>query len=239
MRRSRPVPWRRSYLLGLLGLQYHYHHLVVPSQALSMSASSSKSMTSTSPVTRGAFIVLEGVDRCGKTTQVARLVERLAQDSSSVQAMRFPDRTTPIGRIINEYLQSSSSSDLNDAAIHLLFSANRWEATKTIQSHLQQGTNIVCDRYVHSGVAFSAAKVIEEQQESTGRHNNNDTAVTTTTTLNDDGTTPLLSLDWCRAPDQGLPDCVIFLDMSPEQAQERGGYVMCCLCWSAVVRSLC
>jgi len=36
----------------------------------------------------------------------------------------------------------------------------------------------------------------------------------------------LLSLDWCQAPDRGLPapDCVIFLQLTPEQAEQRGGY---------------
>ncbi len=37
----------------------------------------------------------------------------------------FPDRTTAVGDMIDTYL--SSKQDLDDAAIHLLFSANRWE----------------------------------------------------------------------------------------------------------------
>lgn len=37
----------------------------------------------------------------------------------------FPDRTTAVGDMIDTYL--SSKADLDDAAIHLLFSANRWE----------------------------------------------------------------------------------------------------------------
>lgn len=55
-----------------------------------------------SAVTRGAFILFEGVDRCGKTTQCKRLLEWLRCDKSSggfglgadkVEFMRFPDRT--------------------------------------------------------------------------------------------------------------------------------------------------
>ena len=38
---------------------------------------------------------------------------------------RFPDRTTAIGKMINSYL--TSQSEIDDAAVHLLFSANRWE----------------------------------------------------------------------------------------------------------------
>mmetsp|Transcript_1758 Transcript_1758/g.2708 ORF Transcript_1758/g.2708 Transcript_1758/m.2708 type:complete len:269 (-) Transcript_1758:643-1449(-) len=145
---------------------------------------------------RGAFLVLEGVDRCGKTTQCSLLLKHLVQTLSlSAIACRFPDRTTPIGQMINAYLLNQSEMD--DRAIHLLFSANRWEASKHLCQQLASGTTVVCDRYAYSGVAFSAAK------EDAG-----------------------LSLDWCKAADIGLPapDAVIFLDICQEEAEKRGGF---------------
>jgi dTMP kinase len=150
--------------------------------------------------TRGAFVVLEGVDRCGKTTQSAALLKKLMTAGMAAAALRFPDRTTQTGVLINSYLQSSSN--LDDRAVHLLFSANRWEAADHLTEQLASGTNVVCDRYAYSGVAFSSAKVKA------------------------DGVTPKLPLDWCQAPDIGLPapDCVIFLDLSPADAESRGGY---------------
>jgi dTMP kinase len=150
--------------------------------------------------TRGAFVVLEGVDRCGKTTQSAALLKKLIAAGMAAAALRFPDRTTQTGQLIDSYLQSSSN--LDDRAVHLLFSANRWEAADHLTEQLASGTNVVCDRYAYSGVAFSSAKVKA------------------------DGVTPKLPLDWCQAPDIGLPapDCVIFLDLSPADAELRGGY---------------
>jgi len=186
---------------------------------------------------RGAFIVLEGIDRCGKTTQTAllhqRLTEYLASTSTMIVpskatkpspsdpsppsapppppppplALRFPDRNTAVGQLINQYLQSTS--DLDDHAIHLLFSANRWEvADRMVDALLNQGQSIVCDRYAYSGVAFSAAKVVRED------------------VTGDETETPLLSMEWCQAPDKGLPapDCVIFLDLPQEEAERRGGF---------------
>ena len=50
--------------------------------------------SSTSTPKRGAFILLEGVDRCGKTTQVSLLVKHLLTLSIATVAYRFPDRTT-------------------------------------------------------------------------------------------------------------------------------------------------
>lgn len=74
---------------------------------------------------RGALIVLEGLDRCGKTSQSSRLLKYLEGLGYSVESWRFPDRNTCIGQMISSYL--SNKSQLDDNAIHLLFSANRWE----------------------------------------------------------------------------------------------------------------
>lgn len=52
------------------------------------------SSSSTTTPKRGAFILLEGVDRCGKTTQVSLLVKHLLSLSLATVAYRFPDRTT-------------------------------------------------------------------------------------------------------------------------------------------------
>jgi thymidylate kinase len=47
-------------------------------------------MTTTAAVKRGAFILFEGIDRCGKTTQSARLVDALRERGHTVEALRFP-----------------------------------------------------------------------------------------------------------------------------------------------------
>ncbi len=48
---------------------------------------------------RGAFLVFEGVDRCGKTTQTKLLVEKLKQDGRKVELMRFPGKFIRIVRL--------------------------------------------------------------------------------------------------------------------------------------------
>ena len=106
---------------------------------------------------RGVFILLEGIDRTGKTTQCKRLANHLKEDlGMKVEEMRFPARNTSIGGMINDYL--GNKQDLDDHVIHLLFSANRWEQAKKIRETLSSGTSIVMDRYAFSGVAYSASK---------------------------------------------------------------------------------
>ncbi|TMS20396.1 thymidylate kinase [Larimichthys crocea] len=105
---------------------------------------------------RGALIVLEGVDRAGKTTQCKKLFEALQRSGKPAEMMRFPDRTTTIGKLISAYLENKS--DLEDHTVHLLFSANRWEMVPLMKKKLEQGTTLVVDRYAFSGVAFTSAK---------------------------------------------------------------------------------
>ena len=74
---------------------------------------------------RGALIVLEGLDRSGKTSQSSKLLTYLEGLGHSAELWRFPDRSTNVGQMISMYL--SNKSQLDDHTIHLLFSANRWE----------------------------------------------------------------------------------------------------------------
>ncbi|THX29930.1 thymidylate kinase [Aureobasidium pullulans] len=144
---------------------------------------------------RGKLIVFEGLDRSGKSTQCERLVSYLTEKGVPVKHRRFPDRTTPIGQMINNYLQGQTEQE--DHAIHLLFSANRWEAVPSIEADINAGITVIIDRYYYSGCVYSAAK-------------NN----------------PSLSLSWSRHPEEGLPrpDLCLFLDISAEDAAKRGGW---------------
>ncbi|KAK9239249.1 thymidylate kinase-domain-containing protein [Lipomyces kononenkoae] len=141
---------------------------------------------------RGILIVLEGLDRAGKTTQCQLLYEKLTEKlgTGRVRVQKVPDRSTQIGQAINSYLVSQTH--LPDQAIHLLFSANRWELRDSILSSLATGQTVILDRYVPSGVAYSLAKEV-----------------------------PSMSLEWCLAPDRGLPqpDVTIFLDIDPDSAK--------------------
>ncbi|KAG6331513.1 hypothetical protein ID866_7577 [Astraeus odoratus] len=146
------------------------------------------------PATRGAFIVIEGLDRSGKSTQAAILHDRLRRSDPSSKAVliKFPDRTTTIGKMIDAYLRSQS--DLDDHAIHLLFSANRWELASSIYARLAAGTTVIADRYAFSGIAFSARKGLPYEW----------------------CRVPDIGL-----PE---PDLTLFLNVEPEVARARGGY---------------
>uniref|UniRef100_A0A6V0IF02 Thymidylate kinase n=1 Tax=Zooxanthella nutricula TaxID=1333877 RepID=A0A6V0IF02_9DINO len=110
---------------------------------------------------RGLFVVFEGLDRSGKSTQSRKLREHLqaVQGKDMVKWMCFPNRDTALGCLIDLYLRRQI--ELPDGAIHLLFSANRWEMADAIVDDLNRGISVVCDRYAFSGVAYSAAKGLD------------------------------------------------------------------------------
>lgn len=108
---------------------------------------------------RGLFFVFEGLDRSGKSTQSKLLAKCLEEEGKKVAWRCFPDRSTPIGLLIDLYLRRAI--DLSDRAVHELFSANRWESMQSINQELESGTYIVCDRYAFSGVAYSASKGLD------------------------------------------------------------------------------
>jgi dTMP kinase len=112
-------------------------------------------------VMKGKFIVLEGLDRCGKSSMTKFLQEKCSGDNQENKAVviSFPNRKSAIGSMINDFLLNKA--DIGNEAIHLLFSANRWEAMKDIERILNEGKNIICDRYWYSGVAYSFAKGLD------------------------------------------------------------------------------
>lgn len=105
---------------------------------------------------RGALIVLEGCDRSGKTTQSSKIVETLNSMNIPAKKISFPDRSTPIGSIINDYL--CRKIELPDRSVHLLFTANRWELEPEIRKQIESGVTLIVDRYSYSGVVFTSAK---------------------------------------------------------------------------------
>lgn len=109
-----------------------------------------------STVRRGLFFAVEGGDKSGKTSNIARIVMELNLESIPTIAVKFPARETDIGKIIDQYLTKKIMMD--ERAIHLLFAANRWERNEKIRGHLLAGRNVFTDRYAFSGAAYSAAR---------------------------------------------------------------------------------
>lgn len=146
----------------------------------------------------GFFLVLEGIDGSGTTTQAALLAERLTSEGRSVHVTREPSQG-PVGRFLRQIL----AGDVTDPqgppawdAMALLFSSDRLDhVRREVQPALLRGQVVICDRYDLSSLVYQSA------------------------------TSPLGegALPWLRSlNDQALrPDLTLVVDVPAEVAEER------------------
>ncbi len=108
---------------------------------------------------RGLLIVLEGIDQCGKTTISKLLKNKLLSLNLKTIIQTFPDKSTLIGNVINSYLRGNTK--LSPQESHLLYSLNRHEKKNFMEEKLYNNYNIICDRYIFSGIAYSLANGLD------------------------------------------------------------------------------
>ncbi len=103
----------------------------------------------------GLFVSLEGTEGCGKSTQVALLVDRLQRDGWRVRALREPGGT-PLGEEIRHTLKHSPAGlGMTPEAELLLMNAARAQLVReVIRPALEAGEVVVCDRFLDSTVAY-------------------------------------------------------------------------------------
>jgi len=105
-------------------------------------------------VTTGFFIAFEGGEGAGKSTQTDLLSKRLADEGFSVVVTREPGGT-PTAEKIRSVLLDPTITDMPDQAEALLFAASRADhAANLIRPALENGSVVICDRYLESSVAY-------------------------------------------------------------------------------------
>lgn len=143
------------------------------------------------------FISFEGIDGCGKSTQVRMLQETLEREGRRVLVVREPGHT-PIAEHIRAILLDKKNTMMTATTELLLFFASRAELVETvIKPALREGLTVICDRYVDSSIAYQGY----------GRQ------------------LPLLHIEYCTAVATGglLPDVTFFLDLPLSEAKVRWG----------------
>ena len=138
------------------------------------------------------FVVLEGIDRSGKSTlsnEIAALLAIKGLKPNDILQLSFPNRNSTTGKLLDSFLKSKL--DLKLEAQHLIFSANRWEMSDYIDQARKDGKIIICDRYFYSGIVYSTANGVNYDW----------------TRLADQGLPQ--------------PDYVFFIDISPETVSLR------------------
>src|SRR6266566_7323880 len=107
-----------------------------------------------SRVGRGRFVSFEGIEGCGKTTQIALLSEYLNKHSVAHTITREPGGTA-VGEGIRKILLNSETIHLTAASELLLFYASRSQnILEKIKPALERSEMVICDRYYHASLAY-------------------------------------------------------------------------------------
>lgn len=149
----------------------------------------------------GRFVVLEGIDGAGTTTQVARLTDRLRLDGGApVRSTREPS-DGPIGAMVRQILTGRVVAPEGRApgwaTMALLFAADRMDHVEsTIEPFLATGGVVVSDRYDASSLAYQSVS---------------------------SGSGGEAAVEWIRSLNRHAmrPDLTIVLDLAPDLAAAR------------------
>src|SRR5574344_258718 len=118
---------------------------------------------------RGKLIVVEGTDCSGKETQTNLLMDKLRQRQIRVEKFAFPNYTSPTGKIIGgPYLGKENickgwfpegASKVDPMVSSLYYAADRKYNIHKIELLLENGVNVILDRYVYSNMAHQGGKI--------------------------------------------------------------------------------
>ena len=102
----------------------------------------------------GQFIVLDGPDGCGKSTQTGALLKELESRGIAAVHVRDPG-TTRVGEKIREVLLDRDHTELTPMGECLLFMASRAQLIhEKIRPALHSGRTVLCERWVSSTVCY-------------------------------------------------------------------------------------
>ena len=143
---------------------------------------------------RGRFIVFEGLDGAGKTTQIELLANRLRGAGRRVYCTAEPTESVS-GGLLRDALGGISKRTAGEMAAMFVLDRifHNVNPVNGIQKMLADGFDVICDRYYYSSMAYQGSETDPEWV----RHMNLD------------------------CPEILRPDVCIFLDLTPEQSMAR------------------
>lgn len=113
-------------------------------------------------MTRGLFIVLEGIDGSGTTTQAKRLAEAMRGLGRKVHPTKEPT-DGKIGQVLREFLKGQHNLKHINETMALLFAADRLvHVDQEIMPQLDAGVDVISDRYVMSSWVYQGLSLPDQ-----------------------------------------------------------------------------
>src|SRR5512147_2233192 len=108
------------------------------------------------------FIVIEGLDGAGKSTQIRMVEEYLLSRKIKSKFIHFPRTDSPVyGDLISRFLRGELGNidTVNPYLIALIYAGDRYDAAEMLRNWMNEGFVIIADRYLYSNIAFQCAKL--------------------------------------------------------------------------------
>src|SRR6056297_2648415 len=115
-----------------------------------------------------SFVVVEGLDGSGKSTQVALLKEYLKKESIPFKYLHFPRLEEGVyGKLIARFLRGEmgANDQVDPYLVALIFAGDRKDATPVMEQWMEEDYLVIVDRYVYSNIAFQCAKLYDFQEQ--------------------------------------------------------------------------
>lgn len=112
------------------------------------------------------FIVLEGLDGAGKSTQIKLLRQMVEQAGWECEYLHFPRFDALVyGDLIARFLRGEFGSveQVNPYLVALLYAGDRADAAALINGWMAEGKCVICDRYVYSNIGYQCAKIADQE----------------------------------------------------------------------------
>lgn len=113
------------------------------------------------------FVVIEGLDGSGKSTQVGLLKKFLEEKGISYRYIHFPRTESPyFGELVARFLRGEFGNidQVNPYLVAMLYAGDRNDAKELLSDWLQSGHFVLLDRYVHSNIAYQCAKLPNSEE---------------------------------------------------------------------------
>lgn len=142
---------------------------------------------------RGRFIVIEGIDGAGKTTQIELLAEKLRAEGRTVHVTAEPTVSVSGGLLRDALGGISNRTACEMAALFVLDRIFHNVNPGGINAMLERGIDVICDRYYYSSLAYQGSQTDFEWVKNMN----------------------------LGCPEIRIPDLCIFLDLAPEESLKR------------------
>lgn len=115
------------------------------------------------PIQPGKFIVIEGMDGTGKTTQVDLLAQTLSEFNYEGVIFDFPQYSQASSSLLQSYL-AGQYGQLGPEAASILYAVDRFDASFKMKEEIAKGRIILANRYATSNSAHQGAKIADDAE---------------------------------------------------------------------------